>query len=447
MHKTSTSKLKVVIGLGKTGLSCLRYLKAQGANVAAIDSRDNPPTLDIVRAEFASVPIFLGGFNSPLLAQASELVVSPGVSLAEPAIAAQIARGVKISGDIELFVRAVKAPIVAITGSNGKSTVTTLVGEMAKAAGIKVKVGGNLGTPALDFLSDDDEARLYVLELSSFQLETTTSLKAAAAVVLNISPDHMDRYADLAAYTKAKQTIYQGCKSAVINRDDPVSYQNVTFLGTVFSFGLDAPTHGEFGLRDGFLAYGADNLLASNELKIKGRHQIANALAALALGTAIHLPLTSMLKALREFPGLPYRCEWVAQINGVDFYDDSKGTNVGATEAAIAGLGAEIKGKVILIAGGIGKDADFKLLRKVAEQYVRTVVLIGRDGPMIENALQGCCQMVRAVSMAEAVALAQKAAESQDAVLLSPACASFDMFKNFEHRGDVFKEEVKKIIN
>lgn len=435
--------LKIIVGLGKTGLSCIRYLVRQGCNLAVVDSRVNPPCLEELRQEFPAVPVCLGKFEEKVLSQADELIISPGVSLAEPAIVACLKLGIKVVGDIELFAKAAKAPVVAITGSNGKSTVTSIVGMMVEAAGKRVGVGGNLGVPALDLL--DLDANCYVLELSSFQLETTNSLKAKAAVVLNISPDHMDRYADLAEYLVAKQRVYTDCQIAIINRNDPLSYANVALSGKVVSFGLDEPKDGGFGVDNGYLLCGDKKLLRVEELKIKGMHNVANALAALALGAAIDLPFPVMLQALRNFPGLPHRCQWVAKIRDVDWYNDSKGTNVGATQSALEGLGAASAGKIILLAGGLGKDADFSLLQDAVAKYVRVVVLIGKDAALIEQALSGSCAILHASSMKEAVAICAQAALPRDAVLLSPACASLDMFDNFEHRGEVFMQEVGKL--
>jgi len=437
------SNLKIIVGLGKTGVSCVRYLAKQGFNLAVVDSRMDPPGLAELRQNFPDIKVYLGGFDEEVLSKADELIISPGVALSEPAIAACLKRGIEVVGDIELFARATKIPIVAITGSNGKSTVTSIVGAMLKAAGRKVGVGGNLGKPALDLL--DEEAEFYVLELSSFQLETTNSLQPAAAVVLNISPDHMDRYRDLTEYLAAKQRIYFGCRAAIINRDDPLSYANVVLPQKVISFGIDKPSVGNFGISNGYLMYGDKKLLFMDDLKIKGRHNAANALAALALGTAINLPFSAMLQALLDFPGLPHRCQWVAKVGDVDWYNDSKGTNVGATKSALEGLGAERESKIILIAGGIAKDKDFSLLHDPVAKYVRAVVLIGKDAELIERALTGASKILHASSMADAVAISNQEALPKDAVLLSPACTSFDMFNNFEHRGEVFAVEVKNL--
>ncbi len=434
------SKLVAVVGLGKTGLSCIKYLSKQNVQIIGVDSRAQPPTLVELQTDFPDVQLFLGDCNQQILDTVDEIVLSPGVSLKEPVIAAQVKRGIPVVGDIELFVRVAKAPIVAITGSNGKSTVTTLVGDMAEAAGLNVQVGGNLGTPVLDMMGSK-EPDLYVLELSSFQLETTFSLQAAAAVVLNISPDHMDRYNDLSEYKAAKMRVYDNCKIAVVNRDEPY----YTRTQKTYSFGLSAHIDSEFGVLNNYLTFGTKKLLAVEDLRIKGQHQVANALAALALGTAVDIPMVAMLQTLREFSGLPHRCEWIANIDSVDWYNDSKGTNVGATVAAIKGLGQSIAGKITLIAGGQGKGADFSDLAPVVAEYVRSVILIGEDADKIEAELSDASDIKYVDSMHQAVKLAKSSARSGDIVLLSPACASFDMFDNFEHRGKAFITEVLKL--
>jgi UDP-N-acetylmuramoylalanine--D-glutamate ligase len=433
--------LTIILGLGKSGLSCIKYCYERGIkNIVAMDSRENPPELKILQDTYPNIPLFLGKFNEEAIAKAKTIIISPGIAKNTPAIANNMRKDAELIGDIELFVRAAKAPIIAITGSNGKSTVTTLVGEMADACGVRVQVGGNLGIPALDLL--DDKAELYVLELSSFQLETTYSLKAKAAVVLNISPDHLDRYDGMQGYIDAKMRIYRNCENVILNRDTDF-YQ--AYLATYpelakpfATFGLEVPTTNNFGIIDKYLAFGNEKLLPINALKIKGMHQVANALASLALGYAAGLPFAPMLKALQEFPGLEHRCQWVNCINEVDWYNDSKGTNVGATEAAIEGLGKSITGKVVLIAGGQGKGADFTVLRNVVKNYVRTLILIGEDAKKIADALKDTANIKMASSLAEAVKIAKMEAKPQDVVLLSPACASFDMFKNFEHRGECF---------
>jgi len=432
----------VIVGLGKTGLSCARYLAARGESFAVIDSRDAPPGLEELRREFPQVPVFPGGFDAAVLARAQRLVVSPGVALAEPAIAAALRDGAAAVGDIELFAREARAPVVAVTGANGKSTVTTLVGEMIRDAGMVAQLGGNLGTPALDLLAAE-LPDFYVLELSSFQLETTYSLDAAAAVVLNISPDHMDRYHDVHDYAAAKQRIYRGTGTMVINGDDPLVAAMLEPGRKVVRFGLSVPAQGDFGLRqrdgEAYLAKGAETLLAAAELRIKGSHNIANALAALALGDALAVPMASMLDTLRRFAGLPHRTQWVASRNGVDWYNDSKGTNVGATLAALQGM----PGKVVLIAGGLGKGQDFTPLKAAVAAKARAVVLMGRDAALIERAVAGAVPVVRVKDMDEAVERAAVLAHAGDTVLLSPACASFDMFKGYDHRGEVFTAAVR----
>lgn len=454
--QTSNAPLTLIVGLGKTGVSCARFLAAQGVPVAITDSRENPPGLELFQGVAQDIPIAVGGFDEKLFAQAGQLVVSPGVSLAEPLIAAAQARGVEIIGDVEIFARYVEAPVIAITGSNGKSTVTTLVGEMAWDAGCEVRVGGNIGLPVLDLLMApvaEVKPELYVIELSSFQLETTYSLNAAAAVVLNVSPDHMDRYVDLEHYAQAKQRVFHGDGVMVVNRDDACvmamlqAERAVAGGRKVIRFGLGAPeSESDYGrVQAGgevYLARGKERLLPVSQLLLAGEHNHANALAALALGEAMGLPMDKMLDTLCRFTGLPHRMQWVAEINGVQWYNDSKGTNVGATVSAIEGL----SGHLVLIAGGQGKGADFSPLREAVADKVRTVILLGEDADKIEKALGGIVPVMHAEDMADAVSLAQAAAKTGDSVLLSPACASFDMFEGFAHRGEVFMAAVKGLM-
>ena len=443
---SSSQDLHVVVGLGVTGLSCVRYLKNKGVNVAVVDTRDNPPGLTEFMQHYSDVPVVLGALDDTLLDKASVLIVSPGLSLQVPVIQRQIARGVPVIGDIELFATAVKAPVIGITGTNAKSTVTTLVGEMAKTAGLDVRVGGNLGVPALDLLAVHSP-ELFVLELSSFQLETTYSLAPQVACILNITPDHMDRYASVEEYTQAKQRIYEGCQVAVCNRDDPQTDCGNQFINRKLQFTLNESGKDEFGLikkgNDTYLAYEQQLLMPVRELPILGRHYQANALAALAMGYGFGLQMEPMLKTLREFKGLPHRCQLVRERNGVRWYNDSKGTNVGATNAAIEGLGSEIEGKLVLIAGGLGKNADFSPLVPPLEKYARTVVLIGEAAPILAKVMENKVNFQRAKDMEEAVLICERLAQPGDSVLLSPACASWDMFKNFEHRGDVFAKLVQ----
>ncbi|MDP3814697.1 UDP-N-acetylmuramoyl-L-alanine--D-glutamate ligase [Pseudomonas sp.] len=445
MSLIASDHFRIVVGLGKSGMSLVRFLARQGLPFAVVDTRANPPELSTLREQFPQVEVRCGELDVDFLCRASELLISPGLAIATPALQAAAARGVKLSGDIELFARYAKAPIVAITGSNAKSTVTTLVGEMAAAAGKKVAVGGNLGTPALDLLSDEIE--LYVLELSSFQLETTEQLNAEVATCLNISEDHMDRYADLQAYHLAKHRIFRGARQVVVNRDDALSRPLVADQLPCWFFGLGKPDFKRFGLLEESgekcLGYQFAALLPVRELKIRGAHNQSNALAALALGHAVGLPFEAMLQTLRSFAGLPHRCQWVGEHDDVSYYDDSKATNVGAALAAIEGLGADIPGKLVLIAGGDGKGADFSALKNPVGKFCRAVVLLGRDAELLAAAIGDAVPLIRVKTLDEAVQRAAELAEAGDAVLLSPACASLDMFKNFEERGRLFAQAVE----
>lgn len=437
-----TQQLQVVVGLGKTGLSLVRFLARQGVPVAAVDTREQPPELATLQTELPQVQVHCGSLDTPLLQQAAVLYVSPGLALATPQIQREIDRGVQISGDVDLFLQHAKAPVLAITGSNAKSTVTALVGQMVQQAGLQVGVGGNIGTPALELLAQP--ADLYVLELSSFQLETISHLRPLAATCLNISADHLDRYRDLQHYTDVKLQVYGGAEWAVVNRDDFAAQPKTVAGQKVLEFGLGEPqSASQFGLRDGYLARGGENLLPVTALKIRGLHNQANALAALALGTAAGLPMAAMLQALQGFTGLPHRCQWLATINGVDWYNDSKATNVGATLAAIEGLAGDV-GKLVLIAGGDGKGADFVELAAAVQQHCRSVILLGRDAEKIRQALQSTNIPLLLVSdMAEATGQAAVLARPGDVVVLAPACASLDMFKNFEERGELFVRAVE----
>jgi len=439
-------KRVMVLGLGDTGLSALRWLKGQGARLSVADTREAPPGLKVVQEEMPEASISLGTLQLDLLKAQDVLVVSPGVPLATPEIQQAIAAGVEVVGDVELFAqfRPAAAKVIAITGANGKSTVTTLVGEMCKAAGLKTVVAGNIGLPVLDTLNDAP-ADVYVLELSSFQLEATHSLKVDVATVLNLSEDHMDRYDGMAAYAAAKARIFQSDGVQVLNRQDGWSASMALAGRAVVTFGEDpAPTAQDFGLQqeagETWLMQGTNKIIRTSELKIAGLHNAVNALAALALCRAIGLNNEALINTLRSFKGLPHRVEWVAEINGVAFYDDSKGTNVGATCAALHGLPQ----KVVLIAGGDGKGQDFSPLVEPVKSNARAVVLIGRDASVIENALRSTgVPLLSANSLEDAVDMAFTAAQSGDAVLLSPACASFDMFRNYVHRAEVFCTAVR----
>jgi len=441
--------MTLIVGLGKTGLSVARFLARRGERFAVADSRINPPGLEQLRAERPAAAVHLGPFDAALFRAQQKIIVSPGVSLQEPALCAARAAGAEIIGDVELFARSVDAPVIGITGSNGKSTVTTLVGAMAQASGLETRVGGNLGTPALELLLESDEAGapdLYVLELSSFQLETVSSLDCRAATVLNVSADHLDRHGGMDEYAALKQRIFAGNGVMVLNADDARVAAMAQAGREVRWFSLDVPQSAtSYGVRwiDGrtCLCRGNEAIIAVDELKIAGRHNWANALAALALGDAVQLPGAAMLRALREFAGLPHRCQWIAEHQGVNWYDDSKGTNVGSTLAALSGMPGD---KVVLIAGGDGKGQDFTPLREAVAAHARAVVLIGRDAPLIEQALDGVVPVVHAGrSMERAVNECARLAQPGDSVLLSPACASFDMFDNYVHRAEVFAAAVR----
>ena len=436
----------VVVGVGRTGASCLRYLARRGIPVSATDTRLSPPGLAELGDLAHSLDLRLGGFDLSLLDEASQILMSPGVSLDEPIARSARARGIEVLGDIELFARAVQAPVIGITGTNGKSTVTTLVARMAEAAGRRVLAGGNLGVPALDLL-DQPTPDLYVLELSSFQLETTSSLRLQAAVVLNVTADHLDRYASVSAYALAKARIFASASTVVLNADDPrvaAMRQGAAQAARIVTFSIER-TDADFCLvRDGtrtMLARRGQGLLDIARMKVSGRHNAANAIAALALGEAAGLPMPAMLAAIESYPGLPHRSEWVAEVGGVRYVDDSKGTNVGATIAAVAGM----PGPLVMIAGGEGKRQDFTPLAAAFRGKVRRAVLIGKDAPGIAAALAGVCPSETAESMEAAVLAAQRAAQSGDTVLLSPACASLDMFRDYSHRGDAFAAAVRRL--
>lgn len=446
-HRFLSSRI-LIVGLGATGLSCVRFLCAKGAqDIVITDSRSNPPGLTELKKEFPKITVFAGGFEPDAFLQADTLVVSPGVSVRERLIGEARARGCEILGDIEIFARFVNAPVVAITGSNGKSTVTMLLSKMAEEAGVNVAMGGNIGIPALELVQDNVE--LYVLELSSFQLETTSSLDAAAAVILNISEDHMDRYTSFADYAAAKTRIFQGNGSLVVNRDDEKVMHTVSLVSQgrkVTGFTLQQPENGDFGLcqqsGSNWLCHDDKYLLEESELKIKGRHNTANALASLALGYVMELPMDSMISALKKFTGLEHRCQWVCNYKGIDWFNDSKATNVGAAVAAINGIEAN---NIILIAGGQGKGQDFSVLRDAVEASCRHVILLGEDATLLESAIGDKVEVDRVTSMDEAVTQAASLAHPGDVVLLSPACASFDMFSGYAERGQVFVDAVKRV--
>lgn len=448
-RQASDDDATLVVGLGKTGLSCVRHLRGLGRRVTAVDSRPSPPELDTVSEEFPEVSVTLGGFPQSAFDGVGDIVVSPGVSLTEPALKAALAEQIPVFGDIELFARAAGAtPVIAITGSNGKSTVTTMVAEMLRIAGRRVKVGGNLGMPALSLL-DGDRPEVFVLELSSFQLETTDSLAPVVAALLNVSADHMDRYADVDEYARAKERIFAGGGAMVLNRDDARVAAMARHDREVIFYTLETPARGEFGVRRiddrEFLCADETPVVAVDALAVIGRHNLSNALAAMAVASRIGVSHDAMAQALQGFRGLAHRCQPVAESGDVRWFDDSKATNVGATVAAIRGLADA--GPLILIAGGDAKGADFGALAEPLRRHVRLLVLIGRDAARIAAVAEGAVEIVAASSMANAVEIANARARPGDIVLLAPACASFDMYASYEARGDDFAAEVRRVVN
>ena len=432
----------LVVGLGNTGISISRYLRKLGFAFAITDSRDKPPLIDEFLQVMPDTPVFTGGFDETAFKVATHLVVSPGVSLTEKSIVKAIANGSKIVSDIDLFACSVDEPIIAITGSNGKSTVTTMLGEMAKSAGKKVGIGGNLGTPALDLL--EQAAELYVLELSSFQLERTTALNAAAATVLNVSADHLDRHADITKYALEKQNIFNGNGAMVINVDDPIVDAMRDTGRRIFTFSIKKDADFYIACKDGaeYLMHHKQYLMPLTELPLEGRHNAANALAALALGVSIDLDVQAMCNALKTFKGLDHRMQRVAEIRGVTWVNDSKATNIGACVAALQGY----ESKVILIAGGDAKGADMNELTPAIKEKAKSVVLMGKDAGLIKQALNNCVPVYSAESMSQAVQISACLATVGDSVLLSPACASLDQYKNYQDRGDQFAKAVLGLL-
>ena len=436
----------LVVGLGESGLSVARHLAARGESVLVLDSRECPPGLARLERELPQVRVRLGAFDAALLAAAPRVILSPGVPLSEPAVQAALAAGVEVIGDVELFAREVPAPVAAVTGSNGKSTVTALLGDIARAGGLRTEVGGNLGPPALDLLQGE-AADLYVLELSSFQLETTWSLAPAVAAVLNVSPDHLDRYADLASYVAAKASILSGAEVAVLNLDDPLVARLESDATRVVGFSVLGNPRARAGLVAGdggpWLALGGEPVAPAASMPLAGRHNLANALAAMAMAEVLGVAREAMVRGIVAFRALAHRCVRVAERAGVSWIDDSKGTNVGATVAAIEGIA---RGRnLVLIAGGVGKGQDFSALAGPIANHVHTLVLLGRDAAHIDAVVPDGVARVQAASMHEAVRLAAQFARAGDCVLLSPACASFDMFDGYAARGDAYAAAVSAL--
>ncbi|WP_282110882.1 UDP-N-acetylmuramoyl-L-alanine--D-glutamate ligase [Shewanella algicola] len=431
----------IVLGLGATGLSVVRFLATKGIKPLVMDSRRNPPGAETLAQEFADVELIAGGFDCRYLVQASQIIISPGVPVDTPEVRAALDMGIEVIGDVELFAREIadrKPCVVGITGSNGKSTVTTLVYEMLQKAGMSVAIGGNIGTPALDLLSQGTE--FFVLELSSFQLETTHSLNCIAATCLNISEDHMDRYSDLNSYREAKLRLYPQSRFVMYNLDDELTYPLEPMNQNHFCLGV--PEGDAWGLSDGKIFHGDSEIVNLNEVTLIGSHNHANLLAAMALAYACGVDKESMVEVATHFVGLSHRCELVGVKQGVTYINDSKATNVGATVAALEGLNSHL-GDLYLIAGGDGKGGDFSPLTAPLENITQLITL-GRDGPKIAKLKEGSLTVS---NMAEAVAKAAELASSGDIVLLSPACASLDMYKNFMARGDDFKQCVESLAD
>ncbi|NCF24875.1 MAG: UDP-N-acetylmuramoyl-L-alanine--D-glutamate ligase [Gammaproteobacteria bacterium] len=432
----------LVLGLGATGLSVARFLKHVGRDAVFLDSREEPPGLQELDELWPEAERELGGADLP--ENVARVIVSPGIADNDALVEAARDAGLEVISDVELFAREAKAPFIGVTGSNGKSTVTTLLYHMCRAAGHSALAGGNLGEPALDLLAEEDPD-FYVLELSSFQLQRTKSLPAKVAVLLNITPDHLDWHASEEEYREAKYSIFRDAESAVINREDSEAAERTRHIDRVISFGLDAPEEGHYGIRreddEVFLARGDDVLLAVSELALFGLHNQANALAALAAGELLELDPQAMLQVLCEFPGLPHRMQFVRRVSAVNYVNDSKATNVAAAVASIR----SVDGMLVLIAGGEGKGGDFSALAEPLEKRLRAAVLIGRDAEAIESALDTIMPTYFARDMEDAVQQAAAFAESDDTVLLAPACASFDQFENYAARGEAFCRAVEAL--
>lgn len=438
----------VVVGLGKTGIACARFFKNIGVEVSITDSRNNPPELEQFKNEFPDSDIALGGFDTEMLLGANVIAISPGVSLREPELMKAAMSGIRIWGEIEIFARFANARVIAITGSNGKSTVTTLVAKILEKAGMKVAVGGNLGTPAVSLITKE-VPDFYVIEVSSFQLESTFSLCPASAVILNVSEDHMDRYSSIEEYTAAKKRVIRGYGDVIVNIDDAVTKNLVDSIEPTrktYTYTLNEPQKNGFGIAknngEDWICFEEKPVMPVSEIKIPGLHNQSNALAAMALTYAVDIEFEPMVAALKEFDGLDHRTQWVAESNGVEWYNDSKATNVGATLAAVNGMGENL----MLIMGGDGKGSDFTPLAKGLNGRVKLTVLIGRDAELIEKAIGDATTVKHAGTMKEAVQIAHQEAISGDRVLLSPACASWDMFNGYAERGEEFIKQVKNVI-
>ena len=438
----ASSERRLIFGLGVTGQSVARWWRQQGVAFSAVDTRAERANDAAAVADIDPDNAAFGDVDAALVDHCTEMIVSPGVALDHPLIERARARGCRVRGDIDLFVEAAQAPVVGITGSNGKSTVTSILGAMIAACGVKVAVGGNLGRPALDLLADEPE--LYVLELSSFQLERSETLGLALATVLNVSADHLDRYASLTDYHRAKHAIHKQVGHVVANRDDPLTIPLVPEDTPVTWWRSGEPDLNQFGLLEHggatWLCRGPERLVRADELQLAGRHNHLNVLAALALGSALNMPLEGLIEGAKQYRGLPHRCQLIGQLNGVRFIDDSKGTNIGATAAALEGLAGA--GQIWLIIGGQGKGQDFSLLKPVLTRINVRLLVMGEATDQIRTDLGEDTPMEVMSSLEDAVNLSAASAEPGDIVLLSPACASFDMFTSYVERGERFQAAV-----
>jgi len=432
----------LVVGLGDTGFSVAKFLHTQSISFAVIDSRDKPPLNDALLAEYPDTPVFTGGFDEAAFNVATHLIVSPGVSLQEVSIQKALGIGASLVSDIDLFACSTDKPIVAITGSNGKSTVTTMLGAMGQAAEMKTAIGGNLGIPALDLL--DEAIELYVIELSSFQLERVSSLNAKVATVLNVSADHLDRHDGIKGYAKEKQNVFSGDGVMILNEDDSIvkgmqiESRETEFFSIHKNIGFHLQQHQD----ESWLMHDDQPIMQQQDLPLEGLHNVANALAALAIGTAIGLDENAMCDALRKFRGLSHRMQRVANVKGVTWVNDSKATNIGACVAALEGY----QNKVVLIAGGDAKGADMNDLIPAVKAKAKSVVLMGKDADMIEAAINGSVPTYKVENVKQAVQLAATLVVDGDSVLLSPACASIDQYKNYKDRGDKFTSAVMELV-
>ncbi|MGK0404843.1 MAG: UDP-N-acetylmuramoylalanine--D-glutamate ligase [Oleispira sp.] len=463
----ASDQKRLIIGMGQTGLSCARFLTEKGLSFDLCDTRELLPNQADIESEFPQCQIFKGELDAEILVRYQELIVSPGIAIAEPAIVSALKQGSRVRGDVDIFAEYVTKPIIGITGSNGKSTVTTLVGEILAAGGHKPAVCGNIGIPVLEVLLNDDHYDCYVVELSSFQLETTHHLAAEVACVLNMSEDHMDRYNSMMAYYQAKHRIFQGCRNIVVNREDALTQPLVSTSMPKKSFGLQAAENpvaaknqyaialqkdkaNEVNLGE-FLMFEQQPIFPVAQLKIKGRHNQLNALAAIALVESLpadfEVNYDQLHQVLSDFTGLPHRCSWVAEHDNVEYFNDSKGTNVGSTLAAIEGLASNDSKNIILIAGGVGKDQDFEPLADACQLSVKQAVLFGRDASLIASSLVSTCELNIVETLEQALIQAREVSCPGDVILFSPACASFDQFANYVKRGEVFEQLVAEIIS